>query len=197
MDDRIRTGDRLDHNQELYQLSYSHHMRDLQEFCTRKPATPILRQCGDARGLEAVTPLLGEKWRYRRSVSNLASRAKCAPARPRTSERPNRKPSLLGLGDAGSTGGAAAAEGSRPLQSPPMAVGVVAWLGYTGRREGARPLVKGLTTATVVTDPSGAKTFGISRSHLTRRCGARSRRRKVTGSCARSALLQTCRQRAS
>lgn len=23
--DRIRTGDRLDHNQELYQLSYSHH----------------------------------------------------------------------------------------------------------------------------------------------------------------------------
>jgi hypothetical protein len=42
--DRIRTGDRLDHNQELYQLSYSHHMRDLQEFRTRKPATPILRQ---------------------------------------------------------------------------------------------------------------------------------------------------------
>ena len=25
VDDRIRTGDRLDHNQELYQLSYSHH----------------------------------------------------------------------------------------------------------------------------------------------------------------------------
>lgn len=24
MDDRIRTGDRLDHNQELYQLSYVH-----------------------------------------------------------------------------------------------------------------------------------------------------------------------------
>ena len=24
MDDRIRTGDRLDHNQELYQLSYIH-----------------------------------------------------------------------------------------------------------------------------------------------------------------------------
>jgi hypothetical protein len=24
--DRIRTGDRLDHNQELYQLSYSHHV---------------------------------------------------------------------------------------------------------------------------------------------------------------------------
>ena len=24
MDDRIRTGDRLDHNQELYQLSYAH-----------------------------------------------------------------------------------------------------------------------------------------------------------------------------
>ena len=23
--DRIRTGDRLDHNQELYQLSYAHH----------------------------------------------------------------------------------------------------------------------------------------------------------------------------
>ena len=25
MSDRIRTGDRLDHNQELYQLSYAHH----------------------------------------------------------------------------------------------------------------------------------------------------------------------------
>ena len=24
MSDRIRTGDRLDHNQELYQLSYAH-----------------------------------------------------------------------------------------------------------------------------------------------------------------------------
>jgi hypothetical protein len=70
VDDRIRTGDRLDHNQELYQLSYSHHVRDLQEFCTRKPATPILRQCGDTRGLEAITPLPGEKWQLRRSVSN-------------------------------------------------------------------------------------------------------------------------------
>ena len=27
MDDRIRTGDRLDHNQELYQLSYIHRAR--------------------------------------------------------------------------------------------------------------------------------------------------------------------------
>ena len=27
--DRIRTGDRLDHNQELYQLSYSHHVASI------------------------------------------------------------------------------------------------------------------------------------------------------------------------
>ena len=90
MDDRIRTGDRLDHNQELYQLSYSHHMHDLQGIWPSKPATPILRQCGDTRGLEAITPLPGEKWQLRRSVSNRhpepnarlrqASGSRCEPA---------------------------------------------------------------------------------------------------------------------
>jgi hypothetical protein len=29
VDDRIRTGDRLDHNQELYRLSYVHHVASI------------------------------------------------------------------------------------------------------------------------------------------------------------------------
>jgi hypothetical protein len=29
VDDRIRTGDRLDHNQELYQLSYVHRVASI------------------------------------------------------------------------------------------------------------------------------------------------------------------------
>ena len=33
--------------------------------------------------------------------------------------------------------------------------------GDAGRHQGGAPLVEGLTTATVVTDPSGAEPFGI------------------------------------
>ena len=44
MDDRIRTGDRLDHNQELYQLSYVH-----------RAASQSSGLAGEAKGLAGLT----------------------------------------------------------------------------------------------------------------------------------------------
>ena len=41
----------------------------------------------------------------------------------------------------------------------------------------ARRLIEGLTTAIIVTDPTGAEQLGISPSRLTKLCGARSRPR--------------------
>jgi hypothetical protein len=67
--DRIRTGDRLDHNQELYQLSYSHHaafnlallleaMRRRQGIALLGPrAWPATATGAQARGAAAIGAL--------------------------------------------------------------------------------------------------------------------------------------------
>ncbi len=53
--DRARTGDRLDHNQELYQLSYAHHVRGqfsgplARPAVSEAPVTPAASLGGGAR----------------------------------------------------------------------------------------------------------------------------------------------------
>ena len=52
MSDRIRTGDRLDHNQELYQLSYAHRAHSMY----REGAPADRRLHGGARFSSAESP---------------------------------------------------------------------------------------------------------------------------------------------
>ena len=69
MDDRIRTGDRLDHNQELYQLSYVHR-------AAFNLACWLGRLVGGSVGREATTRLaqLGIRWGVSQNACWMTSR---------------------------------------------------------------------------------------------------------------------------
>jgi len=74
VDDRIRTGDRLDHKWEAEIASPTYRVHGLQGFSISAGAPISMPRCDDMRGLAAIRALLAEKCLAPRAISNRVRR---------------------------------------------------------------------------------------------------------------------------